>query len=74
MDDKELMICLMKNIWSWKKKSKAKKAAGDYWFQECERLKMSRNNDYGLSHAEREYITPPAVRGFLITALPVFFA
>ncbi len=39
MDDKELMICLMKKYLELEEEVESQKAAGDYWFQECERLK-----------------------------------
>lgn len=39
MDDKELMICLMKEYFELKNQIKIEKETGDYWFRECERLK-----------------------------------
>ena len=39
MDDKELMICLMKRCLELEKEVENQKIAGDYWFRECERLK-----------------------------------
>ena len=37
MDDKELMICLMKEYFELKNQIKIE--TGEYWFRECERLK-----------------------------------
>lgn len=56
MDDKELMICLMKRCLELEKEIEKQKLSGDYWFRECERLKMNRSNDNGLSRAEFEYL------------------
>lgn len=39
MDDKELMICLMKRCLELEKEIEKQKLSGDYWFRECERLK-----------------------------------
>lgn len=39
MDDKELMIYLMKKCFELEKELENQKIAGDYWFRECERLK-----------------------------------
>ena len=39
MDDKELMICLMKEYVELKNQMKIEKETGEYWFRECERLK-----------------------------------
>ena len=39
MDDKELMICLMKGCLELEKEIEKQKLSGDYWFRECERLK-----------------------------------
>lgn len=56
MDDKELMICLMKRCLELEEEIEKQKLSGDYWFRECERLKMNRSNDNGLSRAEFEYL------------------
>ena len=39
MDNKELMICLMKRCLELDKEVENQKIAGDYWFREWERLK-----------------------------------
>ena len=39
MDDKELMIYLMKRCLELEKEIEKQKLSGDYWFRECERLK-----------------------------------
>ena len=39
MDDKELMICLMKEYFELKNQIKIEKETCEYWFRECERLK-----------------------------------
>lgn len=39
MDDKELMICLMKRCLELEEEIEKQKLSGDYWFRECERLK-----------------------------------
>ena len=39
MDDKELMICLMKRCLELEKEVENQKIAGDYWFREWERLR-----------------------------------
>lgn len=39
MDDKELMIYLMKRCLELEKELENQKIAGDYWFRECERLR-----------------------------------
>ena len=57
MDDKELMICLMKRCLELEKEIEKQKLSGDYWFRECERLKMNRSNDNGLSRAGNLYDT-----------------
>lgn len=39
MDDKELMICLMKRCLELEEEIEKQKLSGDYWFRERERLK-----------------------------------
>lgn len=39
MDNEKLVICLMEKCLDLEKELESQKAAGDYWFQECERLK-----------------------------------
>ena len=39
MDNEKLVICLMEKCLDLEKELESQKVAGDYWFQECERLK-----------------------------------
>ncbi|SCJ34197.1 Uncharacterised protein [uncultured Ruminococcus sp.] len=39
MDDKELMICLMKKCFELEKEVENEKIASDYWFREWEKLR-----------------------------------